>query len=391
MNKRFILFSIISFVITLTALLFIMVRFEPKNTDTFSSDVISFVQEKVGIVNECDYEESIEYYFYEDSDWEDNNKVGLYIYAENESYFEYAQNLVNSNGGDWGYVTIPYNVKDKDHNKWDRVFRQLRNKHLIPIIQLWDVDLDDYEEQTEEAAEFLNRFVWPVKERYVSAYNEMNSANFWYGEINPEEYAKILDYTIYSFKNVNSDFFMLNGALNISAPSNADHMDAFVFMSKMNHEVPGIFDKLDGWASHPYPQPNFSGNPHAVGRWSVRAYEEELNFLKNSIGVEKELPVFITETGWAHAQGKDFNHSFVDAELAAEYMRIAYEEIWLPDDRVRAVTPFTIRYKAPFDHFSWISEGGVPYIQYDKVKSIDKIAGNPPHFEVKEQRVSGCE
>ena len=54
-----------------------------------------------------------------------------------------------------------------------------------------------------------------------------------YGEINPEEYAKILDYTIYSFKNVNSDFFMLNGALNISAPSNADHMDAFVFMSKI--------------------------------------------------------------------------------------------------------------------------------------------------------------
>ncbi|MFC1755940.1 hypothetical protein ACFLZK_01250 [Patescibacteria group bacterium] len=368
-----------------------MVKFEPKDTEMFSQDIITYVQEKTGLKDECDYEESIEYFTYEDSDWSKNNKVGLYIYAENESYFEIAQQLVNSSGGDWGYVTIPFNVKDKDFEKWERVFRQLRNKHLIPIVQLWDVDIDKYEEQTREAAEFLNRFVWPVKERYVSAYNEMNSANFWYGEINPEEYARILDYTIYSFNEVNSDFFMLNGALNISAPNNNDHMDAFVFMSKMNHEVPGIFEKLDGWASHPYPQPNFSGNPHASGRWSVKAYENELNFLKYSIGVEKELPVFITETGWAHAQGKDYNGSFVDAELAAEYIRIAYEEIWLLDDRVRAVTPFTIRYKAPFDHFSWINQDGVPYVQYDKVKSIDKIAGNPPHFEVNLQKVSGCE
>ncbi len=390
MNKRLFLYALASFIMTLVALFFMAIRFEPKNTETYSGDIINYVQKKIGLIPECDYEESIEYYYYVDSPWDKNNKFGLYIYAENENFFEMAQNLINSNGGDWGYVTIPYNVKDRDFDKWDRVFRQLRNKHLIPIIQLWDIDLDKYEEQTQEAAEFLNRFVWPVKERYVSAYNEMNSANFWYGEIDPEEYAHVLDYTIYTFKNANSDFFMLNGAFNISAPSNADHMDALIFMSRMNQEVNGIFDKLDGWASHSYPQPNFSGNPNAVGRWGVRAYADELSYLKNGLGVTKDLPVFITETGWAHAQGKDYNASYLDAETAAEYIRIAYEEIWLPDDRVRAVTPFTIRYAAPHDHFSWINEDGVPYIQYDKIKSIDKIAGNPPHFEVKEQKVSGC-
>jgi hypothetical protein len=61
-------------------------------------------------------------------------------------------------------------------NSWSDSFIESSNRQL-----------DKYEEQTGEAAEFLNRFVWPVKERYVSAYNEMNSSNFWYGEINPEE------------------------------------------------------------------------------------------------------------------------------------------------------------------------------------------------------------
>lgn len=404
MNKRFLIILISVFLITLTALTaWAVFYYSPHKNDvggsneditsseTLGKDILDYVQKKVFHINDCDYEESIEYIYYVDSVWDKNNKFGLYVYAEEEGYLEAAQQLVNSSDGEWGYVTIPYNVKDRDFRKWDRVFRQLRDKQLIPIIQLWDVDVSEYEEQTQEAAEFLNRFVWPIKERYVSVYNEMNSADFWYGKINPEEYAKILDFTIVAFKKQNSDFFMLNGAFNISAPTNEEHMDAFEFMARMNQEVPGIFNKLDGWASHPYPQPNFSGNPYAQGRWSIRAYENELAFLENSIGMEKKLPVFITETGWAHAQGREYNASFIDAELAAEYMKIAYEEVWLPDERVRAVTPFTIRYPAPFDHFSWINEDGVPYAQYEKVKSLDKISGNPPHFEVREIKVSGCQ
>jgi len=397
-RKRFFIVLLATFVVTLTAMTAVAIiknskkpHQEQTQLDSFGKDILKYVQEKVLNKQNCDYEESIEYIYYVNSVWDKNNKFGLYIYAENENFFEIAQRLVNSNGGEWGYVTIPYNVKDKDFDKWDRVFRQLRNKKLIPIIQLWDVDIDDYEDQTQEAAEFLNRFVWPIKERYISVYNEMNSASFWYGKINPEEYANILAFSVNAFKKQNSDFFMMNGALNVSAPTNNDHMDAFEFMARMNREVPGIFERLDGWASHSYPQPNFSGNPYAVGRWSIKAYETELDFLKNFLGVDKELPVFITETGWAHAQGKNYNPSYVDAEQVAEYIKIAYEEVWLPDDRVRAVTPFTIRYEPPYDHFSWINEDNVPYAQYEKVKSIDKISGNPPHFEVKEMKVSGCQ
>ena len=341
----------------------------------------------------CQFKDSLEYIYYKDTDvlWEQNNKFGLYVYAENKDYIELAQNLVNSNGGEWGYVLIPYNVKDRDYSKWSRVFSQVISKQLIPIIQLWDVDLDDYKKQTEDAAEFLNDFVWPIKYRYISVYNEPNDSKFWYDNADPKEYAKVLDNTISIFKKVNEDYFMMNGALNISAPSDDVHYDAFEFMRLMNEEVPGIFDRLDGWASHPYPQPNFSGSPYVSGRWSIKGYESELNYLKDYLDAKKDLPVFITETGWAHAEGENYNPSYLSAETVASYYEYAYKEVWLKDDRVRAVTPFTIWYNPPFDHFSWINQDKVPFKQFDVVKSMDKVKGEHPHLETGDAQVTECE
>jgi hypothetical protein len=359
--------------------------------DNFSSEK-SLLEVKAG-EPVCDYQDTLEYYYYRETAdlWESNNKFGLYIYSENRDFFELAQELVNSNGGDWGYVLIPYNVAtDRDYAKWERVFEQLRNKHLIPVVQLWAVEPANYKKQTQEAAEFLNSFIWPIKDRYVSVYNEPNDSKFWYGYVDPAEYAKVLDYTIDTFKSANPGFFMLNGALNTSAPTDSNHMDAFAYMRAMQKEIPDVFDKLDGWASHSYPQPNFSGNPHAVGRWSIRAYETELDYLYDVLGVEKELPVFITETGWAHAEGENYNASYLNVEQVAENFKVAYQEIWLPDDRVRAVMPFTIWYNPPFDHFSWVNKDKVPYLHYDVVKGIKKIDGEPPHLEVSNIPVS-CE
>ncbi len=341
----------------------------------------------------CRMGDEIEYVYYEQVSMEQkqNNKFGLYIYAEQKEFFELAQNLVNSNGGDWGYVLIPYNVKDYDRDKWEGVFTRLHNKHLIPIIQLWDVDPEDYKVQTQRAARFLNSFMWPIEQRYVSVYNETNDAKFWRGRVAPAEYARVLDYTIAEFKAQNDNFFMLNGAFNVSAPSNVSHMDAFDYMYQMNKEVPGIFSKLDGWASHPYPQPNFSGSPYDTGRWSIRAYEDEIAYLKDTLGVTKDLPVFITETGWAHAEGETFNASFLGLVDVSRNLEIAFREVWLKDDRVKAVIPFTIWYEPPFDHFAWVNRDGVPYDHYNVVKELHKIAGTPNKMVSTKVRNLVCE
>jgi len=343
--------------------------------------------------SKCPIQSHIEYYYYAKPGGSErrNNKFGIYIYAEVGEYFELAQKLVNSNGGDWGYVLIPFNVKDKSSDKWSTVFLKLREKHLIPILQLHDVDTADYKDQTDEAAAFLNSFAWPVKQRYVSVYNEPNDAAFWRGKVDPEEYADILNYTIKIFKKENSDFFMLNGAFNISAPNTATTMDAVEYMEKMNGKVDGIFKKLDGWASHAYPQPNFSGDLDTEGRNGIRAYKYELSILKDKFGVNKDLPVFITETGWAHAEGEVYNSSYFSSDKAAENIKKAYEKYWLKDDDVAAVTPFTIWYKAPYDHFSWVREDYVPYSSYETVKSLKKIAGNPEKLETARVTSVDCE
>lgn len=341
----------------------------------------------------CKYEEGISMSKYAAANptWEPNNKFGIYVYAEVADFFELAQNLVNSNNGAWGYVLIPYNVDDRDTDKWTRVFEQLSAKKLIPVVQLWSLHMDKYKEETEDAARFLNKFNWPIKYRYIAVYNEPNDAKFWFDYVSPQEYADVLNYTIETFKNKNPDFQILNAGFNTSASTTSTSMDAFEFMKKMNEHVPGIFEKLNGWASHSYPQPNFSGNPHNIGRWSIQAYATELDFLKQVLGVRKELPVFITETGWAHAEGADYNGSYLSVDKISEYFETAYTDIWLKDERVRAVMPFTIWFEKPYDHFSWVNADKIPYAHYNVVKDMQKIKGKPPMLNESKLMINVCD
>ncbi len=328
-----------------------------------------------------------------------NNKVGIYIYAEIDEFTDKAEELVNSNGGDWGYVLIPYNVNDYNETKWNKLFDKLSEKHLIPIIQLWDIKLDDEDEVKEQiykSANFLDSLKWPIKQRYVSVYNEPNDKKFWGGNVNPAEYAKILDETIKALKSKDENFFVMNGAFNASARTGGGYLDEETFLIRMNKAVPGIFRKLDGWASHPYPQPNFSGSPKATGRNSIRAYEWELQLLKRYFGIDTEnLPVFITETGWAHKESEAHDNGKwvkygLDKYTVADYFRYAYENVWLPDDRIVAVTPFTIRYDPPYDHFSWITQNNNNYPQFDAIKDMKKTEGLPEIIHYEKSKVLEC-
>ena len=199
-----------------------------------------------------------------------------------------------------------------------------------------------------------------------------------------------MDYTIGVFKEENPDFFMMNGAFNVTAPSDDNHMDSLEYMRRMEVAEPGIFKKLDGWASHSYPQPNFSGDPYNEGRWSIKAYETELSYLKKVLKIGKDLPVFLTETGWAHAEGADYNSSYLPVDTVSEYFEKAYEDVWLKDKRIRAVMPFTIKYDPPFDHFSWLNADNVPYKHFDVIRDMKKEVGKPPVLVVNKIKVGGC-
>lgn len=323
-----------------------------------------------------------------------NNKVGVYIYAEVEEFTKLAAFMVNSNGGEWGYVLVPYNVKDRDENRWGKLFHNLRDYKLIPIIQLHDgsTDYERAKEQIHDAADFLNSLEWPVKNRYITVFNEVNDEKFYSGKIDPEGYAKILNYTIDTFKAKNSRFFIMNGAFNASARSGHGYLDEKEYLKQMDEEVGGIFKKLDGWASHPYPQPNFTGSPKARGRDSIRAYEWELSILKNEFDVDtNKLPVFITETGWPHSEGDEPDSSYLDQYKVADNLKYAFENVWMPDDRVVAVTPFTIKYDPPHDHFSFVTKDLTPYAHFLAIQDIKKEKGKPPTVDYIKAKVLECE
>lgn len=150
-------------------------------------------------------------------------------------------------------------------------------------------------------------------------------------------------------------------------------------LAKETEQKKQLFDYIDGWVSHSYPKDYF-GSPYDFGRNSVRTYQWELELLR-SLGVTKELPVFITETGWKR-QVKSLKSkvkSYLDSETIGQYFKIAFESVWLPDNRVWAVTPFVLNYQEePFTDFSWRlpGEGGF-YPQYFIVQNLPKIKGEP--------------
>lgn len=313
----------------------------------------------------------------------ENNKFGIHI--THEADLEEAVELVNSNGGDWGYVTIVIQDNAMNHNKWQEFFNLCREKHLIPIVRLathsegenWVKPSNDLINQY---SNFLDSLNWPVKTRYIIVFNEPNHTKEWGGQVNPKEYAQTLNQAITVFKNKNSDFYMLNAGLDQAAPNSKTTMDEAKFLREMNFEIPLIFERLDGWSSHSYPNHGFIGKPWETGKASVSGYKWEAAYLK-TLGNHKELPVFITETGWPHGvmvNGKWHMENFYKPEIAADYLEYAFANVWLKDKNIEAVTPFIINYpQEPFDHFSWMNSEGEKYPQFEMIRGLSKQKGLP--------------
>src|SRR3989344_454040 len=114
----------------------------------------------------------------------ENNIYGIGII--NHSDLIDVKNLVNSNEGDWGYVTIVITEKERDKQIWQKFFDDCRKYHLVPIIRLattfdgknWKVpkveDIDSW-------VNFFNSLNWVIENRYIVVGNEPNHSKEWGG------------------------------------------------------------------------------------------------------------------------------------------------------------------------------------------------------------------
>ena len=313
-----------------------------------------------------------------------NNKYGIHI-ADFNDLADVAP-LINSDGGDWGYVTLVATDNDRNKERWQTMFNQMRRLHMIPIVRLaTHPETNGWKKPDTahfgETVRLFNNLNWPTQNRYVVLYNEPNHANEWGGTIDPEGYALVALELAKTFKEASSDFFILLAGLDTSAATDGASLDAAEYLRRMIHSQPKLLNQIDGWASHSYPNPAFSGSPYASGRGTIRSFDWELKYLK-SLGLTRNLPIFITETGWVHNQGKVPRNGPLSPESVGANFKIAAASVW-DDSRIVAVTPFVFNYQdVPFDTFSWKRLGGGGYYaQYDDYRSISKIKGTPKQRE----------
>lgn len=160
--------------------------------------------------------------------------------------------------------------------------------------------------------------------------------------------------------------------MDLAVADGADSMDAGKYFQQMETAKPGIFNKIDGWSSHSYPNPNFSASPLASGRLGIDGYKWELSQV--SAYTSSNLPVFITETGWRRTDS-------LTEDKIADYFATAYSSVW-SDPKVVAVCPFVLDYPdGLYNSFSFKTDGRVLGKQffnyYFKIQDLPKIVGNP--------------
>lgn len=302
-----------------------------------------------------------------------NNIVGLNLARlQQERYIWAASDLVNANGGDWGYITVTWTIEDRERDQADWHLQQFLDRcfeyHVQPIIRvstrfdtrrrLWP--RPEWDEPARWRA-YFERGNWPTRRVWVIAGNEPNLAQEWGDEVDVEDYARYLAHFLDVFEG-SDRFKVVNAPLDISNGTELPRMqDAFEFIDGMR-AAGAIFERLPAWASNPYRVP--SGGDAL--RYTHRAYQAELE------AIGRDLPVLITE---AHAMETD------DPEEIAAFYETAFGD-WMADRRVVAATPL---FWAPDTNHFWMfsvsPKGAIerPSPTYHRLRSLRRAAGSPEY------------
>lgn len=318
-----------------------------------------------------------------------NNSMGIHILFPDE--LEAAAKLVNSSGGEWGYVTIPIQIGDRDLMRWQKFMDDAKRLKLIPLIRLatepdptntsvWrrptDYDLVDF-------ANFFNSLSWPTKNRYVILFNEVNRSDEWGGvPPSPSEYAEIVKYADDVFKSRNEDFYLILGGMDAAAPNDyVKHINGFTYLEDLTSD-PEVLNSVDAFSSHSYPNPDFSAPPSESKKNNVVSYRYEYDLINRNR--EEKLPVFITETGWSDKK--------LPSSVISQYYEETMKNIWGEDrDKIVAITPFLLNsVGGPFDHFSFLKNGeekgyyktlvgikketGAPVLEIPKIAALQNVS-----------------
>jgi hypothetical protein len=293
------------------------------------------------------------------------DKMGMHVLHPQE-FVKVGELYAESRGDtkDPLYVTIPFSLDDiARQGEWQKAFDYARQENIVPLVRITtrlDSQVGGWKKPNKreivQLAQALNKFQWPQDKRYVIIFNEPNHAGEWGGTLDPESFAQMTDFALDWLHTDSDQYVLLPAALDLAAANTGTTAEAFGYWQQVLETSPEIANKIDAWNSHSYPNPGFMAAPSLEGKNSLRGYQHELAFLKKY--TDRELPVYITETGWLDR--------FSQYRLSANY-DYALRNIW-SDERVVAVTPFVLAGSpGPFAEFSFVDEQGKPTRQWQSL------------------------
>jgi len=298
---------------------------------------------------------------------EKTSTMGMHLM--NISELEEAKELIggSADSDTWQYVTIPFTLSDLDRTQeWQDFFDQARELQIIPLVRLatrYDPAIDAWEIPTRkdivQQVTVLSLLRWPTEQRHVMVFNEVNHAKEWENTLDPVGYAETLRFASSWMRSEGKHYVVLPAAMDLAAPNGPVTREAFTYLEAMKATDSEIFAAIDGINSHSYPNPGFSASPYRTGQNSLRGFEHEITYFKEATG--RDLPVYITETGWD-------DRGRLSGRLV-EYYQYALTEIW-SHPQVVTVTPFVLRGDpGPFSGFSFVKGDGTPTKQYTALQT----------------------
>lgn len=147
------------------------------------------------------------------------------------------------------------------------------------------------------------------------------------------------------------------------------------FLAQMAAAVPGVFDRIDAFASHAYPAEGEGWGffvPYDRAGPGLRYFETELATIGRT-----DLDVLMTETGWPASHG---GVTYGSREDVASWTVQAYEGVWLTHPRIRSIMPFILQDTGGWDGFAWVGGDGSRRPVYDRVRALrcGRVAGRCP-------------
>lgn len=314
--------------------------------------------------------------------------------------------------GPGGYVKLIFPGVTRDtpgpDPSWINAVRDAYARNLIPVIRIgppwgdndvrYDSDDGAHLRYTALAAAYRRvverlplRAGWPI---WIEVHNEPNLCYEWTcraGEgwldytTAAREYGAMLRDVANALHAIGDPRIrVLNGGL---APGGARRCEcggngyeagitSREFLTAMMAEVPDLFTRVDGFASHSYPAEGEGWGffvPYDRARPGLAYFETELRTIGRG-----DLRVFLTETGWC-TPGSRCPSGGGTRDQIATWTESAYTGFWLGHPQIAAVMPFILR-DAAWNDFAWVSPEGTHYPVYDRIRALrcSRIAGRCP-------------